>query len=99
MDGPWNVARVTADGLIFQGPVVYHGGTLRATGGGAATVDVYDGTSTLDALRDAFSAAASAIDPNAFDAGLRFERGLFIDLGANVDLFVVYWSLPESPSP
>jgi hypothetical protein len=91
MPGPWAVTRVRADDPVFIGPLVYHGAYLRATGGGAATAEVLDGTSTLGELRDGLRTVASEHDQHMFDAGLTFNNGLFVDLGANVDVLLVYW--------
>jgi hypothetical protein len=92
MPGPWSVARVLADDRVVQGPLVYHGAYLRADGVGAATADVYDGSSTGGQLRDGLRAATSEHDQHLYDAGIAFNNGLFVDLGSNVDVLLVYWS-------
>ena len=93
---PFRSARITADANFIRGPVVYHGGLLRADGGGAATADIYDANAVeAGLLRDAFRAATSEHDQHLIDPGLEFLRGLFIDLGANVDAFVVYYDVLE----
>lgn len=82
---------IAVTGPIFRGPVIYHGGYLRATGGGTATVDVFDGQDVGDEFGDGFRALVSEHDMHLLDGGLRFNRGIFVSLGANVDQFVLYY--------
>jgi hypothetical protein len=82
---------VNADRQELDPAAVYHGGILKATSGGTATVDVYDGKDTSGDLIDSFSAAASGYDDSWRDDGLLLKRGLYIDLGSNVDKFTVFY--------
>ena len=91
---PLRKVRLTADVPFLAGPLLYHGGLLRATAAGASIVDVYDALAVDAALlADAFRAAANEHDQHIFDAGLFMERGIFIDLGANVADFILYFDL------
>ena len=81
---------------MFRGPIIYRGGLLLATAGGAATVALYDGAAVTDEPLDAFRAAASEHDQHYLDGGIRVNRGVFVDLGANVDWFLLYFD-PEVP--
>lgn len=94
---PAKHVRVTQDGQLFRGPMVYYGGYLRASSGGTADVNVYDGQDATDAFLDGFRAPASEHDMHQIDLGLLVLRGLFIDAGANVEHFLVYYDddVPE----
>lgn len=86
---------VSVDTPSIQGPLRYHGGYLRATSGGTATADVLNGTSAGGQFRDGFRAVASEHDQHSFEKGIECPAGIFVDLGSNVDQFVLYYSFPE----
>lgn len=90
--------RVSRNGQIFQGPLIYYGGYLRAGAGGAGTVDVFDGQGNDDAFLDGYRAAANEHDQHQIDLGILVLRGLFVDIGANVDQFIVYYDTDISPA-
>lgn len=93
---PFSVHRFTADDAFLAGPVIYHGGFLKATSGGAATAEIFDDQTAEDLhFRDAFAATASQHDQHLIDPGLRFLHGLFVDLGSNVDHFLVYYEIED----
>ena len=93
---PFRKDRITADLNFLRGPVIYHGGILRATAGGAATVDIYDANDAeAGLLGDLFRAAASEHDQHLIDPGIEFLRGLFVDIGANVADFILYHDVIE----
>ena len=81
--------RVDSDTRLFGPGAVYHGGTPKATSGGASTVAVYDGLDATGDPIDYFSVAASAGERNYMDDGIILRRGLYVDLGSNVDFFTV----------
>ena len=81
--------RVDSDTRLFGPGAVYHGAVLKASSGGAATVAVYDGLNTDGDPIDYFSVAASAVERNYMDDGIILRRGLYVDLGSNVDFFTV----------
>ena len=83
--------RVTADRQLVDQVSVYHGGHLKATAGGTATVDVYDGLDTAGDLIDSFSAAASGHDSSYLETGVIVRRGLYVDLGDYVSSFVFFY--------
>ena len=86
---------VGIDSVVIQGRIAYHGGVLQAAGGGAATVTVYDGSSTSDQFRDVFAAAASDVVSRWYERGVEFVRGIYVDLGPNVSNFVIFFSMVE----
>ena len=93
---PFRKARLDADLNFLRGPVIYHGGILRASGAGAATVDVYDANDAAPGLLgDLFRAATSEHDQHLIDPGIEFLRGLFVDIGANVADFILYYDVIE----
>lgn len=98
MAGPVGHGRVSADRQVIAAGGVYHGGLLKATSGGAATVDIYDGHGTDGELIDAFSVAASALERHFMERGLVIIRGLYVDVGSNVAAFDAYYA-PEDPPP
>jgi len=87
-------AGVGADGVYLEPGWIYHGGVLKSSSGGAATVDVYDGIDTGGELIDSFQCAASARDFHVLERGLEIRRRLYVDLGSNVTAFTVYYRRP-----
>ena len=85
---------VDADGKVLDAGAVYYGGILMAGSGGTATVIIYDGIDTDGDVIDYFSAAASGRDPRWLNEGIILRRGLYVDLGSNVDAFTLYYA-PE----
>ena len=56
-----------------------------------------DGSSTSDEIVGAFGVGASGTDRAWLGEGVGLRNGLYVDLGSNVDIFTVYYSLlPES---
>ncbi|MEE8346815.1 MAG: hypothetical protein V3S20_05665 [Dehalococcoidia bacterium] len=98
MPHPVGHLAVDADGLVLKPGVTYHGGVCVASSGGAATVTVYDSVDASGDVIDEFSPAQSKSDRHPPDRGVIIRRGLYVDLGSNVDSFVVYFS-PEAPQP
>ncbi len=95
--GPVGHSPVDADRLVLRGPGIYHGGVMVATSGGAATVDIYDGLDTGGDLIDSLRCAASGRDASFSERGIAFARGLYVDLGSNVDRCTVFVNPPEAP--
>lgn len=73
---------------------VYHGGALKSSAVGAATVDVYDGVDANGELIDAYQCVASSRDVHVFEAGIIIRTGLYVDVGSNVSAFTVYYDPP-----
>jgi len=91
---PLRHTRITKDEPFLAGPCIYHGGFLQADAVGAATVEIFDDVGPNDGnFADGFRAATSEHDQHIIDEGLWMLRGLYIDLGANVDHFVVYYDV------
>ena len=83
---------VDADGKVLDAGATYYGAILKAGSGGTSTVTVYDGVSTGGDVIDYFSAAASGRDPRWLNEGIILRRGLYVDLGLNVDAFTLYYA-------
>lgn len=88
---PFAHSRVYADRQVIQRAGVYHGGYLLATADGASTVTVYDGVDTTGEPIDSFSVAASTPERHIYERGIALQRGLYIDLGSNVSVFIAYF--------
>jgi len=88
---PYGHRRVQDDKVAQIRGSVYHGGLLLATDGGAATVAVYDGLGTDGELIDYFSCAASAYDRHSIAKGIAIREGIYVDVGSNVDSFVLFY--------
>jgi len=87
--------RVEADRLALARPIRYHGGMLSADGVGAATVTVYQGVDAGGTPIDAFYAATSDNDVHWLDSGILLDAGLYVNVGANVALVVLFVSYPQ----
>jgi len=90
-DGPFGHAAVEVDRQLLQRAAVYHGAILKAADSGTAVADAYDGLDASGELIDTFRCAAKEHDFHMIDPGIALREGLYIDLGANVDKFTVYY--------
>ena len=88
---PYAHVTVDADGLVLPAGAIYHGGILLADSGGASTVAVYDGLDAGGDLIDYFSALTSARDRGVIERGVILRRGLYVNIGSNVDAFTVFY--------
>lgn len=88
---PVRTVVLTADSPVLQGPLVYRGGFLKATSGGAAVADLYDSTTATGQPLDSFRAATSSYDRHTDPDGVWVLRGVFFDAGVNVDSFVLFY--------
>lgn len=86
---------VASDGAVLTGPLLYYGGVLKSSAGGVSTVDVYDGLSTNGDLIDSFQCAASSRDRNPLSVPIFIMRGIYVDIGANVTGFTLYYDDDE----
>lgn len=93
--GPVIHTRVQGDAFRLQEPAVFHGGLLVATAGGAASVNVRSGSSVDAAPVYFFRAAASEADFDFLERGIAAPQGIFVDLGVNVDVFQLFYRLPQ----
>lgn len=87
--------RVQTDRLALSRPIRYHGGLLLANGVGAANVNIYQGVDAGGTPIDSFYAATSTNNDHWRDAGILLDAGLYVDVGANVALFVLFVSYPK----
>lgn len=85
---------VEADGYVLPPGAVWHGAAVLAGSGGAATVDFYDGHDTGDDWFDALTPAQSKVARHYLHPGLVLRRGLYVDIGSNVDKCTVYYRPP-----
>lgn len=83
--------RLTADEQAARGPLLFAGLILTSDGVGAADVTVYDGQEVTGGRRfSSFNAASGATEVFTFPP-VRFLRGLYIDIGSNVEDFVAFY--------
>jgi hypothetical protein len=87
--------RVEAGRLALSRPIRYHGGLLLANGVGAATVNVYQGVDAGGTPIDAFYAPTSDNDMHWLDSGILLDAGLYVAIGSNVSLVVLFVSYPQ----
>jgi hypothetical protein len=93
-DKPFGHLTVDADRVAIERGGVYHGGLLLASSVVQCTVAVYDGLDTGGDLIDSFAAAGVTPDRHVFERGIDLRVGLYVDLGANVSKFTVYYEPP-----
>lgn len=81
--------RVTADSLISPEPCFVLSAELVSSAAGVSTAALRDGHNTdADILVD-LAALASAADPRSWTPPIYFQKGLFVDIGANVTAVLV----------
>lgn len=87
--------RIEADRQVLIRAGSYHGGMLRATSGGTASVTVYDAQSAeATAFLDELRATASDHDAHFYERGIVIQNDLFVDVGSNVADFVLFYLPP-----
>jgi len=86
--------KVGVSGAYLEPGWVYHGGALKSSSAGAATVDIYDGIDTTGDPVDAFQCALSSRDVHVLERGLIVRRRLYVSLGSNVSFFTLYFTTP-----
>jgi hypothetical protein len=92
-DKPIGHARVMADRQQLTRAGAYFGAVLLATSGGAATMAVYDGLDATGDLIDFLDTdAASDHDRSWYSPPKVLQRGLYVDLGSNIDQAVVFFT-------
>lgn len=81
--------KITADGVIGRsGTGVRLFALLIDSGSTAASVSVYDGTSTGGTLYGVFTGTASETATVNFNGGLQLPSGCYLDIDANTDFVV-----------
>lgn len=85
-------SRLTGDRIVNEGQSVLFGLALKVsvTGG---DVTVYEGTDALSGrIVGIFEGIANETRPVMFgSAGLKMDRGIYVDFGSNVDEVLVIW--------
>ncbi|MDR7492448.1 MAG: hypothetical protein QN122_13505 [Armatimonadota bacterium] len=95
-DGPIVALQIREDRAVLPRGVVYHGGILRAAAAGAAEVELHHGTGTSADLLDIYRAPADDHDMHIIERGIAAPQGIFVNLLANVEVFVLFYRLPTS---
>jgi len=93
MRSPYHSYKVDVSRGVPHPDWLYHGGVLRASAGGTATVAVYDGLDNTGVLIDYFRASTSDRDVHVLEAGLTLRVGLYVEIGSNVTAFTAFYSL------
>lgn len=88
--GPHGWTRLTADGHVGRGETWVFGVLIRVSVTGAQ-VSLYDGQDTSGRLVAVLEGEADITKAYGFFGGLRLDRGLYVDLGSNVDECLVVW--------
>jgi len=82
---------VSVDALVKTTPGKLYAVILSAASGGAGTVTIRDGHDTSGEIIMKLTATANWTVPVILREPVVFQRGLFIDVGSNVDsVFVQY---------
>ena len=76
--------RVTVDRCLSQGPCYVYHLAMASDSSGAATATIYDGVSAKGDVRVEMTCIDDYFDHQDFWPPMYFNRGLFIDVGANV---------------
>ena len=76
--------RITANALVFTGPVHYGGLIVRATGGGTADVTVYDGQDDGGGRYMGYTVPVDETAQFMEVSPATFETGLYITIGSNI---------------
>lgn len=81
--GSTPIALTGANQLVWTGPAVYRGITLRETAGAVATVRVFDGTSAAGTLLQTISLAANESRDDWYTGGGLWARtGIYVSIAA-----------------
>ncbi len=89
--------RVMADRKVLEAGAVYHGAILLSNGSGASIVAVYDGNDNSGDLLDRLETSGASKSVTSYPAvPLRAQRGIYVDLGSNVDQFVLFADPPPA---
>ncbi len=93
---PFSSRELLADTKLDLQGGVYHGGVLKSSAVGVATVDIYDGGDTGADLVDAFVCALSHRDVHVLERGVLIRNALYIDVGSNVTSFTLFYEPPPA---
>ena len=87
----WSWKRITADTVILNGPGLFAGVILAADGVGTADCTVYDGADAGGRQFGTFRTPVSRSEPHRSPAPARFDAGIFVAVGANVEEVIVLY--------
>lgn len=90
-DQGWAWTRLTVSAKVTEGPAILGNMLLSANSSGAADATPYNG---VDANGDQFitlKAATSRLQGYPGGANVRMEKGLYVEVGSNVEEVVVIW--------
>lgn len=98
MQNGYAFSRLTGDQLVREGPVLFGGIIARASVAGAQ-VAVYDGMDpTSGRLVHTYTLPITNSTNLTLHIPIAFDRGLYVDLDANVTEVTVLWiPVPEDP--
>ena len=88
--------RVTVDRQVHYGPALVFAISIASDGGGNATADVYDGHNAGAGQMFDLKALNNYKHFMCFPAPVVFTRGIYVDVGSNVDSVVIQY-LPLQP--
>ena len=82
--------RRTVSGVIHRNKCLLLGVLLEPDGTNASYVDIFDGENTTEPKMARIRTEATTGDPKFFYPPVFLERGLFVDLGANLTAVTVF---------
>lgn len=77
--------RRTLDSVVCNGPAVVFAVTLTSDQAGVADAIVYDGNGTSGDIKFDLACIDDSHDHRPFYPGVYFRRGIYIDIGSNVE--------------
>lgn len=81
---------VSIDALLFPNAAFVFSVSIHSDGGGEADAILYDGTSAVSGGKSiALFCADEEMGQLTFDPPLYFSKGIFVDIGTNVDSVLV----------
>lgn len=82
---------VTADKVVTNKPALLHYASLTGDGNGAADVTIYEGTGTDGRKIKVLRAPQYASHPFAPKGSIPVEKGIYVDVGSNVEGVFIQW--------
>lgn len=83
--------RCAVDTAVTDSPALVYSLTLCSDGGGIADAVVYDGSSAKGDRKIDLRVIDDDMRPLMFNPPLYFARGIFVDVGSNVDSVLVQY--------
>ena len=97
MPNPVGATRLTADGLVAEGPVYFWGAAVVAAADGAV-VTLRNGLSVLGPIRLDWETPNAGAHPFMLERPILFQTGLFADLDTNVTAATIFWEPLPGPA-